>query len=107
MRRVERNWAEWEPGDRPKVGDFQIIDHPLPADDMIGEATVKMIHMVLPGDSICTIPIRPVPEAAKNINNGHSWKWDGNQDKPTLEPSVHHVGRWHGFIRKGRMESCK
>ena len=34
------------------------------------------------------------------------WTWDGNEDAPTLTPSVHHVGAWHGWIRAGRMESC-
>lgn len=30
-----------------------------------------------------------------------SWIWDGNEDMPTLEPSVHHVGHWHGWLRNG------
>lgn len=35
-----------------------------------------------------------------------SWQWDGNLDEPTLSPSVHHVGHWHGWLRKGVWESC-
>lgn len=35
-----------------------------------------------------------------------SWHWDGNRDKPTLRPSVHHVGHWHGWLRNGVWESC-
>jgi hypothetical protein len=35
-----------------------------------------------------------------------SWEWDGNGEKPTLTPSVHLPGRWHGWFRNGRMESC-
>lgn len=35
-----------------------------------------------------------------------SWDWDGNRDKPTLSPSVHHVGHWHGWLRNGVWESC-
>lgn len=35
-----------------------------------------------------------------------SWEWDGNEDKPTLTPSVHCVGIWHGWFRAGRMVSC-
>ena len=34
------------------------------------------------------------------------WHWDGNLDKPTLTPSIHHVGVWHGYMRAGRLESC-
>ena len=30
-----------------------------------------------------------------------SWQWDGNREAPTLTPSVHHVGHWHGWLRKG------
>jgi len=35
-----------------------------------------------------------------------SWEWDGNTDAPTLSPSVHHVGHWHGWLRNGVWESC-
>lgn len=35
-----------------------------------------------------------------------SWEWDGNHDKPTLTPSVHAPGRWHGWFTSGRMVSC-
>lgn len=30
-----------------------------------------------------------------------SWIWDGNREAPTLSPSVHHVGHWHGYLRGG------
>lgn len=37
------------------------------------------------------------------------WQWDGNREKPTLTPSVHHTYRqngaerthWHGWLRAG------
>lgn len=35
-----------------------------------------------------------------------SWDWDGNRDAPTLSPSVHHVGHWHGWLRGGVWVSC-
>lgn len=35
-----------------------------------------------------------------------SWDWDGNEGAPTLSPSVHHVGHWHGWLRNGVWESC-
>jgi hypothetical protein len=35
-----------------------------------------------------------------------SWVWDGNRDKPTLHPSVHHIGHWHGWLRNGVWVSC-
>ena len=33
------------------------------------------------------------------------WKWDGNRDAPTLTPSLHLVGTWHGWMKNGRLES--
>lgn len=30
-----------------------------------------------------------------------SWEWDGNREVPTLNPSVHHVGHWHGWLKAG------
>lgn len=41
-----------------------------------------------------------------NANNMPLWKWDGNTEKPTLSPSLHLSGTWHGFLRSGRFESC-
>jgi len=34
-----------------------------------------------------------------------SWEWDGNLDAPTLLPSVHRVGHWHGWLKNGVWES--
>lgn len=35
-----------------------------------------------------------------------SWQWNGSLDKPTLQPSVHHVGHWHGYLTDGVWLSC-
>ena len=39
-----------------------------------------------------------------------SWQWDGDREKPTLSPSVHHIldgkTHWHGWLRTGVWESC-
>lgn len=39
-----------------------------------------------------------------------SWQWDGNEDAPTLTPSVHSLEEdgsthWHGYLRAGIWES--
>jgi Family of unknown function (DUF6527) len=34
------------------------------------------------------------------------WGWDGNEEKPTLQPSIHVIGRWHGYLTAGRLQSC-
>lgn len=35
-----------------------------------------------------------------------SWSWDGREDRPTLSPSIHWVGVWHGHVRQGRLVEC-
>jgi hypothetical protein len=34
------------------------------------------------------------------------WGWDGNEDKPTLIPSIDWPGHWHGHLVAGVLESC-
>lgn len=31
------------------------------------------------------------------------WSWNGNKEKPTLAPSLHCVGMWHGWVRNGML----
>jgi len=33
------------------------------------------------------------------------WLWDGNRDAPTILPSIHIIGQWHGYIRNGNLET--
>lgn len=35
-----------------------------------------------------------------------TWEWDGNVEVPTLTPSIHHKGHWHGHVNAGMWESC-
>ena len=63
----------------------------------------KHIYIWLPGTSGPTaLQIR------REGDNGVAriWGWDGNEDKPTLTPSIHWVGTWHGFMRAGKLVSC-
>ena len=34
---------------------------------------------------------------------GAQWSWDGNESKPTLSPSLHAVGEWHGWVQGGTL----
>lgn len=34
------------------------------------------------------------------------WLWNGSREAPTLTPSVHHVGHWHGWLTDGVWLSC-
>lgn len=46
---------------------------------------------------------RGAPRKAPGEN---TWGWDGNLDAPTLQPSLLLPGHWHGYLRRGRLESC-
>lgn len=39
--------------------------------------------------------------------NGHHWRFNGNQERPTFEPSINIVGRCHYFITDGRIRFCE
>lgn len=61
----------------------------------------RYLMYVCPRDKgYCGVPIRP-----GQLPNGAGWIHDGNDDKPTLTPSVNCVGGcgWHGFITNGEM----
>ncbi|EDX80485.1 hypothetical protein BBAL3_1642 [Brevundimonas sp. BAL3] len=50
------------------------------------------------------LPIRRAGE----VEIGPSWDWDGNQEAPTLTPSVLQVGgcQWHGYLTNGEWRPC-
>ena len=44
-------------------------------------------------------PIRPYP------GDRPQWHWDGHVNAPTLTPSLHWVGVWHGWCEHGRLRA--
>lgn len=38
--------------------------------------------------------------------DGPSWSWNGSLERPSLQPSVHHVGHWHGYLTDGEWRAC-
>ena len=57
------------------------------------------------------IPGTTGPDAIRICREGDRgefrvWGWDGNEDKPTLMPSIHVPGVWHGYLRNGVLVSC-
>lgn len=44
-----------------------------------------------------------LPVALGPNTPGKHWGWDGNEDAPTLTPSVHCIGHWHGWVRGGML----
>lgn len=62
-----------------------------------------VIYLALPrGDgtdwALCRLPL---VQGETAISVPGRWKWDGDEDKPDITPSIHHVGVWHGFVRAG------
>ena len=35
-----------------------------------------------------------------------SWRWNGSFEAADLQPSVNHIGHWHGWLRDGVWVSC-
>ena len=61
------------------------------------------IYLALPGNGGGWSAI----EVQKGSPGGpRIWGWDGNEDKPTLTPSINAPGQWHGFLTNGRLVSC-
>lgn len=44
----------------------------------------------------------------KKGGDSPSWLWDGNEETPTLEPSIQRKAgcRWHGYLTKGVWRTC-
>lgn len=38
--------------------------------------------------------------------SGASWKWDLDKVKPTLHPSIHAVGIYHGWVEGGKLREA-
>jgi Family of unknown function (DUF6527) len=60
------------------------------------------IYLILPGSKRPdALHIQKGPPGGPRV-----WGWDGNEEKPTLTPSIHSPGEWHGYLRAGKLESC-
>lgn len=57
----------------------------------------KTIYIWLPGipgpDALAIQKNREGPERV--------WNWNGDENMPTLSPSIHCPGLWHGYLKKG------
>lgn len=78
------------PGELEKPGDFCF------------DEKRTYIYVWLPGISgPNAIRIQKGESPARRV-----WGWDGNEEKPTLTPSINAPGEWHGYLRAGQLESC-
>lgn len=102
MRRItepgEGDWAKVQPGD---------FWWGTEAVDLAGKRyEYRTMWAKWPDGCMACLPIEPVaPEVKASPYARPTWKFDGNLERPTLTPSVHHIGHWHGWVRAGRMQS--
>ncbi len=69
----------------------------------------RCILFMLPGETF----LRTVQVAKGPPQNENVWGWDGNEDSPTLRPSLDakdiktcKASVWHGYLTDGRFVSC-
>jgi hypothetical protein len=74
-----------------KPGDFYFD----PRDDHEG------IVIILPGQTFVHLAVNRGAPAGARV-----WGWDGNEEKPTITPSIHALEHWHGYMTQGRLVSC-
>ena len=92
-----------------RVADYDAIERPgdfyfKPVQGLPGETA---IHVMLPGHTFICIGVACGGSTqGPPTCPGPVWGWDGNEDKPTLTPSIHTKEHWHGFLKAGRLESC-
>ena len=88
-------------------GDFiwGTVEHP-------GKVDVLTLWVMVPCIwRIHGIPVYRAGEQPPAIEQ-NCWEWDGDEDKPTLNPSISTSNIrgeqvWHGFVRAGRLEACE
>ena len=54
---------------------------------------------------------RVIPAPGENVTSNKYWGWDGNEEHPTLSPSIacgpEEERDWHGYMRAGQLVSCE
>ena len=71
------------------------------------------IYIVLPNkdgkfatDSEGRAVLDPIRISRSPSSNPRVWTWNGNEDKPSLSPSIDWRGHWHGYLTNGELKSC-
>ena len=99
-RKVESSEAVKAPGDF-----FFIRD---------AEGIIDAIDICVPGNEGGSSGPLPITRGAGS-DCPPVWEWDGNEDKPSLKPSIwrnraepgtESRNEWHGRLKAGKLESC-
>ena len=78
-------WDEWLEDPRASVGGYAF--------------TPDAVYIVLPRAGLRAFALAP----AKNDLTGASWTLSGTVAAPTLRPSLHIRGVWHGWMTDGEL----
>ena len=111
-----KHWIVRTPFVGIKPGDFIFSNEHMVgyaengADTVHPEGGPKWLAFACPrGRGECSVPLFP-----QTTGKGHTWKWDGNREAPTLTPSINCLAcnpenpaekyagcGWHGHLRDG------
>lgn len=61
------------------------------------------LFTILPSGICICIPVVKGPPTGTGRG---PWGWDGNEDAPTITPSIWTKGHWHGYLTAGEFRSC-
>lgn len=61
----------------------------------------RYIVLAVPSPASPGFTFNNLPVSEGDNVQGEAWGWDGNEDCPTLTPSIHAVGHWHGWLKAG------
>lgn len=76
---------------QPEAGQFYFL---YPADGG------RKLCVAVPGRERAFLACLPV-RTDDQQRDKRSWIWNGDKELPTLSPSLHCVGLWHGWVRGG------
>ena len=65
----------------------------------------RALHVLIPAETERGFAKAAWPILPARLENGDGWNWDGNVEEPTLNPSLHAVGIWRGWMEAGRLRS--
>lgn len=63
------------------------------------------LYVVIPGHK-CLDAIAVTRDQAEAQRTTRTWLLTGTRECPTLHPSLHVPGQWHGWLREGQLVSC-
>lgn len=92
-----------EDGGLERPGDWCFDSRPAGSSAFIDEQH-RILYIWLPGSS-GPDALRVTTSKTEPATDARLWWWDGNEEAPTLDPSIAPPG-WHGYLRAGRLESC-